>query len=447
MVTTRPRFAGRLIWLFGSYLFLVGIAELLLAMADAQIGLAIHALLLLALTLHAGLGRDADGRKLALALTLPPLLRILSLALPLASLPQLAWYPVVSAPLLLSALIVIRQLRMSRAELGLRPGNPLIQLMLMGGGLGIGAAEYVLLGSPQLVVAFSWNAITLLAVILLIFTGFVEELIFRGLLQAAALPALGRWALVYVALLFAALQIGYLSAPAIAFAFGVGLIFAYAARWSGSIFGVAAAHGLANLALFILMPFLARQAPGRTASAIRAAIAAGTTLAAVAIAILAVRAILERRATWRAGPAPKQLTTSPSVLITPPTQASLTPQMPRALLAPATNATITLGSTPPDAPSTARRPLVQPIFPAPRKRLLFTALLANPTSPSSLTSHRAPVVSVIRTLRRNAGLTYVDLALRTQLPARLLAEIEHGLRPPTHDQLDLIFQVLGVEIP
>ena len=381
------RFVAAPAMLFVIALLLVATAELCVALADPPLGLAIHALLLVGLTLRAGLGKDSQGRKLALALMLAPLLRMLALALPLplASLPQLALYPIISAPLLVSALLVIRQLRMSRSELGLRSGNLLIQLMLMGGGLGIGAAEHALLGAPQLAVAFSWNVLTLLAVLLLAFTGFVEELIFRGLLQAVALPALGRWSLVCMSLLFAALHIGYLSGPVVAFAFALGLVFACAARWSGSIIGLALAQGLANITLFILMPFLAQQAASPTTVAIRSVIAAGSVLAVIALAFLLGRVIWHRRAVRP---------TSPAVLI-------------------------------------SRR---------------LTQLFVRPGSQANAAANLVPAVSMIRALRRAAGITYVDLGQRTQLPARLLAEIEYGLRPPTQAQLGVIFQTLGVDM-
>lgn len=438
-------------------LLLVATAELCIALIDPPLGLATHALLLLGLTLRAGLGRDAQGRRLALALTLALLLRILSLALPLANLPQLAWYPIISAPLLVSALLVMRQLRMSRAELGLRSSNLLLQLLLMGGGLGIGAVEYALLGESQLVVAFSWNALTLLAVLLLLFTGFVEELIFRGLLQAAALTVLGRWSLLYVSLLFAALHIGYLSMPVVAFAFGVGLIFACAARWGGSIIGVALAHGLANVTLFILMPFLARQASSPVAIAIRSAIAAGTLLAVVAMAILIGRAIRQRRGARSSGLVTQPLLVSPVVLVRSSTQGQSAPLMLPApmghiepnlfltLPVPRTNSTAV---RPPAAVihPAARELGVSPAHPAPSRKLFFTALLSWPASRRHAASDRVPALPMIRALRRAAGMTYVELAQRTQLPARLLAEIEYGLRLPTQEQLGVIFQTLGVDM-
>src|SRR5690349_3552022 len=101
----------------------VGVAELLTSLANVQLGMFAHAALLVGLTLRAALGREDAERRLTLGLALAPLIRLLSLSLPLANLPRLAWYPIVAVPLLLAAWVIIRQLRMSRAELGLRPGN------------------------------------------------------------------------------------------------------------------------------------------------------------------------------------------------------------------------------------------------------------------------------------------------------------------------------------
>ena len=52
---------------------------------------------------------------------------------------------------------------------------------------------------------------------------------------------------------------------------------------------------------------------------------------------------------------------------------------------------------------------------------------------------------ILRASRHARGLSYVELAQRTGLRVRLLAEIEHGLCPPEPEQLHLIVGALGVE--
>ncbi len=343
-------------WLPWGCLLLVAAAEILIAFLSPQLGLVLHALLLLGLTLYGGLGRHTDARRLALALTLAPLIRLLSLSLPLANVPRLAWYPAVSLPLLLATVMLIRQLRIAPAALGLRPGNFPLQLMLMGGGLGLGALEYFILAPAQLITTFSWTSVWLSTLSLIIFTGFMEELIFRGLLQAAAPPVLGRWALVYVSLLFAALHIGHLSALEVALAFGVGLVFAQVAQNNGSILGISLAHGLTNVMLFLIMPYLAQHPTDAVADIASEVIGGGTAMAFIATIVL----------------------------------------------------------------------MLSPI--------------ASPATVTPAISRRAS----IRELRRRSGLTYVDLAQRTGIPSRLLAEIEHGLRLPAPEQLRLIAAGLGV---
>jgi membrane protease YdiL (CAAX protease family) len=221
------------------------------------VGLTLHALLLVGLVMHGALAREVQWRNLALALTLAPLIRLLSLSLPLTRLPQIAWYPIVSVPLLLAAWVVIRQIGAARRELGLTLGNLPLQLVLTGAGLALGAVEYMILQPQTLFATFSWGAFLLASLILLVATGFTEELLFRGLLQTVAQPVLGRQAIVYVSLLFAVLHVGYLSLVDVLFVFAVGWAFGFVVRMGGSILGVTLAHGLTNIMLFLVMPHVA----------------------------------------------------------------------------------------------------------------------------------------------------------------------------------------------
>ena len=254
-------------WVFWMYLLMITAAELLTSLISPMIGLVSHIVLMVGLLVHAALGRTEEERKLALALVLAPMIRLLSLSLPLINFPQEAWYPMTSVPLLAATWIIVRQHNIRRQELGLRTGHASVssrarislQLMIAGGGLGLGAIEYAILAPEPLVASFSWGAVVLAGLSLAIFTGFNEELIFRGLLQAVCLPVLRRWALVYMSLLFGALHIGYLSVLDVVFVTVVGLVFAYIVRWSGSILGVTLAHGLTNITLFLIMPYLVRE--------------------------------------------------------------------------------------------------------------------------------------------------------------------------------------------
>jgi membrane protease YdiL (CAAX protease family) len=248
-------------YLFWSYLSLVGAAELVTSVFSPVAGLVTHLFVMAVLLVHAALGRSAEERKLALALTLAPMIRLLSLAMPLVSFPQIAWYPVVSIPLLTATWIIVRQTGVSRQAMGLRIGNPVLQLMVTGAGLGLGVLEYMILRPKPIVASFDWQSVLIACLSLVIFTGLNEELIFRGLLQATSVAVLQGRGLLFVSLLFGVLHIGYLSVVDVVFVTAVGLLFAYIVRWGGSILGVTLAHGLTNVTLFILMPVLMSQWP------------------------------------------------------------------------------------------------------------------------------------------------------------------------------------------
>ena len=95
------------------------------------------------------------------------------------------------------------------------------------------------------------------ALILLVGTGVVEELIFRGILQYTADEVYGSWrGIVFVSVLFAVLHIGHLSVLDVVFVFFVALYFGAAVRWTRSLIGVSIAHGLTNIMLFIVLPLV-----------------------------------------------------------------------------------------------------------------------------------------------------------------------------------------------
>ncbi len=269
--------------LFWGYLAMVTVAELVTSLVDLHIGMMCHMGLVLIFVMHGALGRTSEERRLALAMTVAPFIRLLSLSMPLAKLPQTAWYPMVAVPILLGAWYIARQVGASRRDLGLVKGNLPLQLLLVGGGLGLGALEYAILRPRPMLLHYGAAEVIIGALSLIVFTGFNEELIFRGFLQALSGPIMGRLGPIYVSLLFGALHIGYLSVLDVAFVTAVGLLFSYVVRWGGSILGVTLMHGLTNSTLFILMPYLWANPQSDLASFAPWAIGAGSLLSIAAV--------------------------------------------------------------------------------------------------------------------------------------------------------------------
>jgi hypothetical protein len=238
------------------YLAAIAGAELLTALVDPLWGAIFHFAILLFLALNAAVVGKHPSGGLLLALGLAPLIRILNLAMPLAEFSQIYWYLLISVPLLAGIFAIIITLRLRPREIGLTMGAIPLQVVVALVGIGLGLVDYLILKPEPLVSAFRWQEIIAPALILLIATGFVEELAFRGVMQRASVQALGAWGWVYIAVVFSVLQIGHLSVLHGLFALAVALLFGFIVKRTGSLLGVSLSHGLINVCLYLIFPFV-----------------------------------------------------------------------------------------------------------------------------------------------------------------------------------------------
>ena len=183
------------------------------------------------------------------------MIRIVSLAMPLERCSEIYWYLLISVPVFAGILAIIRTLDLDPRDVGLRMGRIPVQGLVALTGIGFGVVEYLILEPEPLVSALRWQEIIVPALILLVATGFVEELAFRGVMQRSA-QKIWSWGWVYIAVLFAILQIGQLSALHCLFVFLVALFFGWTVQRTGSILGVSLSHGLTNVCLFLIWPFV-----------------------------------------------------------------------------------------------------------------------------------------------------------------------------------------------
>jgi len=238
------------------YLLAITAAEAVTVFVQPVWGIVCHAIVLVAVIMHSALASDYRYRHLLLSLALVPLVRIISLSMPLVNIPQIWWYPIIYAPLLVAAIMVMRILGHRAGEVGLNFKRIPIQLAVAISGLLLGVVEYFILAPQPLIAEFTWQEVWLPALILLVCTGFVEEFTFRGVLQRTAVEMFGGWwGIIYVSLLFAVLHIGFLSLIDVVFVFAVALFFGWVVKKTGSLFGVTLAHGITNILLYLVVPF------------------------------------------------------------------------------------------------------------------------------------------------------------------------------------------------
>lgn len=242
--------------MFVFYVVAVAFAEVLTTFMDPGLGLVLHGFILVSLlALSAWKHGENPSVSLYLSLSLAPLIRIVSLSLPLAYFPRYAWYLVAGAAIFLAVLMVMRVMEVRFGDVGVNLENPIVQLAVGVFGLPLGVVEYYILRPEPLVVGLGVFELLLLALALIFFTGFVEELVFRGVLQRAAVASFGRaGGVLGVGVLFACMHIGWLSLADFIFVLAIGLFFGLVVAETRSLLGVSLAHGLTNVVLFLVLP-------------------------------------------------------------------------------------------------------------------------------------------------------------------------------------------------
>lgn len=241
-------------------LYLVAIAtnEVLTTLYEPRWGLGLHSALLLVMLVHTAMVWERPLRDLLLTLSFAPLIRLVSLSLPLINFPVLYWYLITSVPLFVAVAIAMRTLRYDWRDVGVTWRGFLWQVPLGLMGVLFGFTEHVILRPKALAQALTLEQLWLPALILMVSTGFAEEIIFRGLMQRAGEDVLGGFNVAYVSLVFAVLHVGYKSLLDLVFVFGVAIVWGYIRERTHSILGVSLAHGLTNVVLFLVAPFVIR---------------------------------------------------------------------------------------------------------------------------------------------------------------------------------------------
>jgi len=245
-----------------AYLLSITAAEVVNAILVQPLwGMVIHIGILVTAIVRSALTDDKYRRQLILSIALVPLVRIISLSMPLTNIPQILWYPTIYIPLAVSAVVVMRVLGYKREEVGLSFKSLPVQMGVAVTGFGFGAAEYFILRPEALVAQFTWSEILPLALIFLACTGFVEEFIFRGVLQRSAAEVFSRGGIIYVSLLFMVLHLIHYPEVGLArvfmdlaFVFGVAMFFGWVVKRTGSLLGVTLSHGITNIMLFLIVP-------------------------------------------------------------------------------------------------------------------------------------------------------------------------------------------------
>ena len=237
------------------YLAGFGLSELMLNFSPVSGGLLYCVWLVVLLCHYSWYATDAPYRRVLAALLLVPLLRILSLTMPLAELPILSWYIFIGVPLLIAVIPLARLLELSPAELGLEMGQWPLQMIFPMLGIPLAMAAFWILPADPVVASTDWGTIGISALVLLIFTGFTQEIVFRGVIQSVMRECFGPIAAIgYATILFTLMYIGVGSLEYLGFIALLGLLLGWWRDYTGTIWGGVLAHGLMNSWVLVILP-------------------------------------------------------------------------------------------------------------------------------------------------------------------------------------------------
>jgi membrane protease YdiL (CAAX protease family) len=198
-----------------------------------------------------------------LALALVALGAILAVTLPVDRVTAVLWPAIVGVPLLLGIRRAALRLGLRRSDLGLVAAHWRVQVAIAAAGVPLGLVIAVALEPAPLVAPTGWAAFVGAAIVIGLFAGALEELLMRGLLQPLVVRALGDGGIGWTAALSAAMYLGSRSVAVVVAAGALGLVFGILRRRTGSIAGIAAAHGIIVAGALLIWPQVLGTAPDR----------------------------------------------------------------------------------------------------------------------------------------------------------------------------------------
>jgi len=231
-------------------------SEVVLVFVNVAAGVVLDAVVLVAILSLQAMRPGRDGRAMV-TLALVPLLRILSLTMPVPGIPPVYWAGLIGAPLALGGMLAARAIGLGREELGLKRSPWLPQVAIAALGLPAGLAAW-LIGRPGSLIedGASPAEIVLVALLLVVFVALTEEFIFRGVVQSGLSVTYARGAVMMGAILYGAMYLGSLSLGYALFMTLIGLLYGLLVDRTGSIVGVCASHAILVLGAFLAWPAL-----------------------------------------------------------------------------------------------------------------------------------------------------------------------------------------------
>jgi membrane protease YdiL (CAAX protease family) len=232
------------------------IGELFIFQGRLIEGIALHAFNLLGLAVSTIFIKDKIKVDLVQAFFLVSLLRLVDTSMPTFFTLTLYWYPLIYTPMFISIYLVLRYQKPALSEIGITFRHLYLYIPLgLLIGLVIALLEYRIILPSYLIPSLSISNIVVLSIVMIMFVGLVEELIFRSILLTKLERAIGVGkGLLLASIVFGVMHSGFGTIYEIFFAIFAGLVIGFIFLKTRSLPFIAVIHGSTNVFLYGIIP-------------------------------------------------------------------------------------------------------------------------------------------------------------------------------------------------
>ncbi len=286
------------------YIPILGIivGELIMFYDQILTGLGIHIINFIAIILIIIFGKlPLKEKNILQSLTLLILLRMINLSMPQFFTTALMQYPLIYGIMFLPIYMVINSQQISSNDVGVnfRKLYIYVPIAIV---IGIVAAiiEYRIIDPVALVEKIRFSDIALISIVMFVFIGITEELIFRSILQTRLEKILGlRYGLLLTGVIFGIMHVSYRILDEILFAIIFGIILGYIFQKTRNLLFVTSIHGTTNVTLFGILPNMSMSIVANTQNIpLDTIIASGTFISIFLIIILSISLLVSDTKYW-----------------------------------------------------------------------------------------------------------------------------------------------------
>ena len=233
-------------------------AEFLVFSGIMETAILIHIGILISLTISNIFINDSEIHKIHQSLILISVLRLINLSIPGYYEKTLYSFVFIYGILAIPVCIALNNQELTRWQLGLTlKGIWLYAPLSIVLGFFLAGGEYLIIRTDSLISNLSTLNLLMLSIVMILFVSFIEELIFRSILQNRLQITLGSWSgLILTSILFGLMHTRYGSIGGVLYASLIGIFLGYLFYKTRSLPLVTMIHGFINVFAFGIIPFL-----------------------------------------------------------------------------------------------------------------------------------------------------------------------------------------------